>query len=235
VTLSGTLVPPAQSTVASRDYKATVEEVEDEDIAVHGVKKKKRKKKKKAAPSSAPAVSSVATQPLPSPSGVSETKSHDQSEAPSASPALPPQKRETEPVTRQKQQISRPQEVSPPLQSLSNVNASTLTLPPIQQTTAQSARKYLQSEKLDSQKAKIKSRPDQATSSAPEKKGFFSRFTKEKSTMPESEMKEAKRSWFVKLTKKATASMKQLLRTSDDETQGLASMKWEIFLKVCYL
>jgi hypothetical protein len=119
------------------------------------------------------------------------------------------------------------------------MNASTVTLPQIHQTTAESARKYLQAEHAESQKQKVKSRPDpSATSPAVEKrekKGFFSRFTKDKPSLDEKEMKQAKCSWFSKLTKKTNGYMRQLLRTSDEDAKGLAPMKWEHFLKVSAL
>jgi hypothetical protein len=113
------------------------------------------------------------------------------------------------------------------------MSSTSLSLP-VEQTSAQSARSYLRSEKLEDPKTKIKSRPDQAPlDPIPEKKGFF-RLPKgkDKPKQPEAEQKANKQSWFSRLTKKAVGSMHQLLRTSEDDTKGVAPMKWEHFLKV---
>lgn len=112
---------------------------------------------------------------------------------------------------------------------------STASLLPVEQTTAQSARSYLQTEHLTESKTKVKSRPDHASLfSAPEKekkKGFLDRLGVGK-TKEETEKKGGKRSWFNKLTKKANGYMHQLLKTSQDDYRGLKPMKWEQFLKV---
>jgi hypothetical protein len=89
----------------------------------------------------------------------------------------------------------------------------------------------LQAEKLDGQKTKVKSRPDYVPFSTPSL--VFSKLTgKKKGTEAEQEEKGAKRSWFSKLGKKTKGYMHQLLKTSEDETKGIAPMKWDNFLKV---
>ncbi|KAJ7647018.1 hypothetical protein FB45DRAFT_892118 [Roridomyces roridus] len=40
------------------------------------------------------------------------------------------------------------------------------------------------------------------------------------------------KSWFSGLSKRTATSMHQLLRTSEDETRGMASMKWDVFVKL---
>lgn len=99
--------------------------------------------------------------------------------------------------------------------------------------TAQSARSYLQNLGL-SDKKKVKSRPDHASlfsQQDTEKKGFFSGLSLTKGKDKESSMKEARQSWFSKLSKKTETLMHQLMDTSENEKHG-APMKWESFLKV---
>ncbi|KAK2464212.1 hypothetical protein APHAL10511_003669 [Amanita phalloides] len=105
---------------------------------------------------------------------------------------------------------------------------------PVEPTVAQSARSYIKAENLNVQK-KVKSRSDQASIFSNDakdgKKGMFARFrlgrVKDSS---EEEQSQAKQSWFAKLSKKATSCMHQLLRTSQDEKQGIAPMKWDHFV-----
>lgn len=122
---------------------------------------------------------------------------------------------------------------------VSNTQASTLMgstsyLPLTTETVAQSSRSYL-AEKINTQKSKVKSRPNHATVFAtPEKKsGFFSRILSRVKGEPEEKpQKGAKHSWFTKLSKKSKALMHQLLNTAEDEKKGTAPMKWENFLRV---
>jgi hypothetical protein len=116
------------------------------------------------------------------------------------------------------------------------LNAASPTLP-VESTVAQSARSYIKAEHLDIQKNKIKSRSDQASifsnDSKDDKKGMFAKFrlgsVKETS---EEEQRKAKESWFSKLSRRATSCMHQLLRTAQDEKQGIAPMKWDHFVSV---
>jgi hypothetical protein len=116
------------------------------------------------------------------------------------------------------------------------LNTAFLSLP-VEPTVAQSARSYIKAEHLDIQKNKIKSRSDQASifsnGCKDDKKGMFARFrlgsVKETS---EEEQRKAKQSWFSKLSRRATNCMHQLLRTAQDEKQGIAPMKWDHFVAV---
>ena len=103
-------------------------------------------------------------------------------------------------------------------------------------TTAQSSHSYLQTLNIKTEK-KIKTRPDHASlfsNDGDEKRGLFSKISsKVASKDKESEMKEAKQSWFSKLSKKTTGYMHQLLKTGEDAgADGKGTMKWEQFLKV---
>lgn len=84
----------------------------------------------------------------------------------------------------------------------------------------------------DEDKKKIKSRPDHASMfSEPKKKGLLSKLGLGKKDEEHSD-KNPKYTWFSRLSKKATDSMHQLLRTSEDAGKQPAPMKWETFLKV---
>jgi len=116
---------------------------------------------------------------------------------------------------------------------------STTTLPfPLEQTSAQSARSYVKD--IDGPKAKVKSRSDQASifsatsgNEKEKKSGFFSKFSrKDKPAEDQQEKKGDLRSWFSKLSKKRNKLMHQLLNTSENETKGLASMKWDHFAQL---
>ena len=119
--------------------------------------------------------------------------------------------------------------------SVKQLNTPSLLLP-VEPTVAQSARSYIKAEHLDIQKNKIKSRSDQASifsNGGKDDKGMFARFrlgsVKETS---EEEQRKAKQSWFSKLSRRATRCMHQLLRTAQDEKQGIAPMKWDHFVAV---
>ncbi|KAJ6594189.1 hypothetical protein B0H19DRAFT_53007 [Mycena capillaripes] len=112
---------------------------------------------------------------------------------------------------------------------------SSVSFLPVEQNAAQSARTYFSEDHLLEAKVKVKSRSD-TLAIAPEnekKRGFMSKFgfRAAEETMP-GELQRPRNTWFSRLTKKSTASMHQLLRTSEDEIKGMASMKWETFLKL---
>jgi len=213
--------------------KTTVEDAEDEDDVIRSPKKKKKKPKKKKTTSSVaeagPNILLVAEPPPVTPSPAKSPESVPKS-PPASPPGIPNANGSTSP--------------RPPVRSPSS-SASTTTLPhlssvslslPVEPTVAQSSRSYLQAEKLEASKSKVKSRPDQQLEPVPEKKkGFFSKLTKGKDKLKdlEPEKKGSKQSWFSRLTKKTNGYMHQLLRTSEDETRGIAPMKWDHFLKVC--
>jgi hypothetical protein len=90
---------------------------------------------------------------------------------------------------------------------------STISLLPAEQTTPLPT--HLNAESLYSETEK--------------KRAFMSKFF---GGSMEDEPKRPKSSQFSALTKKSTLLMHQLLGTSKDETKGLASMKWEHFVKV---
>ncbi|KAF8348288.1 hypothetical protein F5887DRAFT_880568 [Amanita rubescens] len=106
---------------------------------------------------------------------------------------------------------------------------------PVEPTVAQSARSYIKAEQLDIHKSKVKSRSDQASifsnGDKEDKKGMFAKFhLRNVKDTGEEEQRRAKQSWFSRLSKRATSCMHQLLRTSQDEKQGLAPMKWDHFV-----
>jgi len=84
----------------------------------------------------------------------------------------------------------------------------------------------------------VKSRPEQSRFTPQLDKigkGILSKFTSgKKGEEEEMEPNEQvdKRSWFSRLGKKTKTYMHQLLKTSEDETKGIAPMKWDHFLKV---
>ena len=225
-------------------HKTTVEDADDEDAPRAPKKKKKKKPKKKNKPASVqvampddPAVlESPPSSPVPAMTTTTTTEPGPAPAMASAPPVLPtssvsPSKTPSTPT--------RPA-VRPP-----SINASTTTLAhasttslPIEPTAAQSARSYLQAEKLDAPKSKVKSRPEPTSlEPIPEKKDFFSKFTKtklkQKPKEPEVDQKASRQSWFSRLTKRTKGYMSQLLGSSEDEAQGRSAMKWEEFLKVC--
>ncbi|KAJ6500171.1 hypothetical protein C8R47DRAFT_1211730 [Mycena vitilis] len=195
----------AKPPTGPQSKKATVEEVEDEDDAVATTpkkKKKKPKKKKKAATATSPEPEDAEAAPTPS------------------SPPAPAVKKPT------------------PKSPVSNLAAqmSTVSLLPVEQTAAQSARSYLKEQDLLETKTKVKSRSETSLAVYPDKekekkRGFLSKFGFGKENKPE-EPKKPRNTWFSRLTKKTTASMHQLLRTSEDETKGMAPMKWDTFVKL---
>ena len=195
--------------------KTTIEEEEDEDNIAQKKKKKKKKPKKKkkktdatdkaAAEESDDEEEPVAPKPPPAPAPA----------APAAPPSPAPK------AAKQPPPKPKAPSVAP--------SASTISLP-IGETTAQSARSYLQSEHLDVPKAKVKTRSDQP-SLFEKGKGLFTKFVgpEEKKKEPKS----ARRSWFSHLSRKARTAMHQLLNTSEDTTKGSTGMKWDTFVKVC--
>jgi hypothetical protein len=210
-----------------------VEEVEDEDAVPDAGKKKKKKKPKKKKKSAQPEVpASEVTAPISPPVSPPPTPVKASPPPPPVSPIkLSPKKQP-------------PRQESPSVRSPSLGTSSTTTLPnlsttslpfPHGQTSAQSARSYLKD--LDGPKEKVKSRSDHASifSSTGEKEkkgGFFSKFSRKDKPVNDQEKKGDKRSWFAKLPKRTERLMHQLLNTSEDDKRGLASMKWEHFVKV---
>ena len=190
----------------SKSQKATVEDAVDEDVAAARKKKKKKKSKKKKTETSG-----ILPSQLP--------------------PSIKPMLAETSTV------LASPTNASPVIPStgptLPPYMSTASLVPSAEPETAQSAHSYLQSLSI-SDKKKVKSRPDHASLfSQPdtEKKGFFSGLSLKKGKDKESAMKEARQSWFSKLSKKTETLMHQLLGTSENDKVG-APMKWDSFLKV---
>lgn len=194
-----------------KDYRATVEDAEDEDEDVSSIaskkkKKKPKKKKKKKVASELPtvhedSVPGISTPPKNPPTTLAETPAKAPSDKVPASNAS--------------------------LNSLAHISTSSL---PIEPTVAQSAHSYLQ--ELGSPKEKVKSRPDHASLFS-DKRGFLSKLSSKEKTKKEGEGDPTSNktfTWFTKLGKKTTGYMQQLLRTSADEKVG--SLKWDNFLKV---
>lgn len=183
--------------------KATVEDVGGEDVAAARKKKKKKKsKKKKTETSETPQLAQPMSAQTSTAPAVFASPTKASPSIPSTSPTLPA------------------------------YMSTTSLVPSAEPETAQSAHSYLQS--LSISDKKVKSRPDHASLfSQPEteKKGFFSSFSLKKGKDKESAMKEARQSWFSKLSKKTKPLMHQLMSTSENDKSG-APMKWESFLKV---
>jgi hypothetical protein len=105
---------------------------------------------------------------------------------------------------------------------------------PVGTTEAQSGHSYLKEIK-QSEKAKVKTRADHASifsNQTEEQKGGL--FSKVKTALggKADETKNAKYTWFSRLSKKATDSMHQLLRTGEDAGKQPSPMKWDTFVKL---
>jgi len=217
----------------------TVEEVEDED-APHRVakkkKKKKPKKKKKSVPtedkvdvpetSSPPPSSPIIIEPpsptIPSPPLVVEVP-------PSPPPTSQAKKKKRQPTMRQ-----------PNLTSSSTTTFATMSTAALEQTRAQSAHSYLQSENLTEQKVKVKTRAE--LSSRPPvqeqdtKRGFFSRFSRKREAAPHTpeETKEKRNlgTWFKNMNRKSGTFLAQILGADKSAKKGGPPMRWDHFVKV---
>ena len=180
--------------------------MEDEDAIAVRKKKKKKSKKKKTETSGVPS-SAQSTKPMSVQSPTAPVTLVSPAKAPSV--------------------------VSSTSSTLPAYVSTASLVPSAETVTAQSAHSYLQSRSI-SEKKKVKSRPDHASLfSQPdtEKKGFFSGFSLKKDKDKETEMKEARQSWFSKLSKQTGTLMHQLMSTAENEKRG-APMRWESFLKV---
>jgi hypothetical protein len=111
----------------------------------------------------------------------------------------------------------------------------------LEQTRAQSAHSYLQSENLTEQKVKVKTRAEPHGLPRVEeddaKKGFFSRFSRKKDVeprAPEEETKEKRNlgAWFKNMNRKSTGFLAQILGADKSAKKGGPPMKWDHFVKV---
>ncbi|KAM6502070.1 hypothetical protein JOM56_002047 [Amanita muscaria] len=196
--------------------KTPLEEIgedEEEEKVSQASKKKKKKTKKKPAVGTSTDQLPITPAPVPvAHEGPSKTQNKSSNE----------------------KQPSSAQIIGTPKPSPAPISTTSLLTMPVEPTVAQSARSYIKTEHLDFQKSKTKTRSDQASifsNDTKDKSGFLAKFRR-KSTKdtPEEEQKKAKRSWFTKLSKKASNGMHQLLRTSPDK--GLAPMKWDNFVSL---
>jgi DNA polymerase III gamma/tau subunit len=215
----------------------TVEEVEDED-APHTVakkKKKKPKKKKKSVPSadkvdvpetSSPPPSSPIIEPPSPPLLVVEVP-----------PSPPPRSQ----AKKKKPEKRQPAMRQPNLTSSSMTTFASMSTASLEQTRAQSAHSYLQSENLAEQKVKVKTRAE--LSSLPPvqeedtKRGFFSRFSRKREAAPhapEEETKEKRNlgAWFKNMNRKSGVFLAQILGADKSAKKGGPPMKWDHFVKV---
>ncbi|PFH53859.1 hypothetical protein AMATHDRAFT_1081 [Amanita thiersii Skay4041] len=184
----------------------------EDEIKSEPMSRKKKKKKKK---------TTKAIKPLPQYEAVSVPQSvpdsellHDDSKSSLKQPSPPPKSPRTS--------VGVTSEVKHP-------HPFTIPLPFGEPATAQSGHAYMKSQ--DVKKEKIKTRGIQAI--------LFSRDTKQgkmslekPDKVTEEDQKDARRSWFSQLSKRALNWMHQLLRTSEDEKQGQASMKWDHFVQL---
>lgn len=193
-----------------KDYRATVEDAEDEEDApsTAGKKKKKKPKKKK----------KKATNELP-------TVHEDSVPAISTPPKSPPSSTIAETPAKAPSNTIAASNAS--LNSAAHMSTSSL---PIEPTVAQSTHSYLQ--ELGASKEKVKSRPNHASLFS-DKRGFLSKLGSKDKTKKEDEddpTLNKKSSWFTKLGKKTAGYMQQLLHTNADEKVG--TLKWDNFVKV---
>ncbi|KIJ49573.1 hypothetical protein M422DRAFT_246653 [Sphaerobolus stellatus SS14] len=108
-------------------------------------------------------------------------------------------------------------------------NFSQVSLPLPQEAKAQSAHSYLHSEKLATEKGKIKTRPNFPT---------IFKSEKDKNTKDTEDGKDGKKGFLgramkkIHLPKKASELMTRLVSAADGRSEGKKPMKWEQFLRV---
>ncbi|KAF5351689.1 hypothetical protein D9756_007604 [Leucocoprinus leucothites] len=219
---------PAQAKKAtSPGYKATVEEVTDEEEPSTPAKKKKKKPKKKKKSVSIVPEEQAPLSPTPPPATPPETKS------PVSPPSSPTKaKAKKTPTT----PTSKTRPAAPAVSAAALPTFETKTI------YGESARSYLSS--FEPQKEKHKTRSDQASLFSKDENAKASSsgiggsimsklgFGRKKAVMEDKDQKVAQKSWFSKLSTKAAASMHHLLRTSGDVRQGKGGMRWDDFVKL---
>jgi hypothetical protein len=111
----------------------------------------------------------------------------------------------------------------------------------LEQTRAQSAHSYLQSENLTDQRVKVKTRAEQSGLPLVEehvtKGGFFSRFSRKKEAAPHASEEETREkrnlgAWFKKMNRKSAGFLAQILGADKSAKKGGPPMKWDHFAKV---
>jgi hypothetical protein len=220
----------------------TIEEVEDED-APHRAAKKKKKKKPKKKKKSAPAEDNVdvpeASSPPPS-SPIIEPPSPILPSAPLAV-EVPPNSPPTSQGKKRKPEKRQPIMRHPNLGSSSTATFASMSTTSLEQTRAQSAHSYLQSENLAEQKVKVKTRAEPPSLPPVEeqdttKRSFFSRFTRNREAVPHApeETKEKRNlgAWFKNMNRKSNGFLAQILGADKSAKKGGPPMKWDHFVKV---
>jgi hypothetical protein len=216
----------------------TIEEVEDED-APHTVAKKKKKKKPKKKKKSVPSGDKVdvpeTSSPPPS-SPIIEPPS-----PPSLVVEVPPSPPPTSQAKKKKPEKRQPAMRQPNLISSSTTTFASMSTASLEQTRAQSAHSYLQSENLAEQKVKVKTRAELSNlppvQEQDTKRGFFSRFSRKREAAPhapEEETKEKRNlgTWFKNMNRKSGVFLAQILGADKSAKKGGPPMKWDHFVKV---
>jgi len=194
--------------------------VEDEDEGQDQSKKKKKKKKKKSNKKTEVSANGTTATTTPASPAKATPPASSAKTTPSASPAKTPTK--ASPL--------KPPQPRSSLDTMASTNFSQASLPLPAETKAQSARSYLQSENLNSEKTKVKSRPAFST--------MFKSSDKEKDGKKDDEKdgKEKKgllsRVKKIHLGKKASELMSRLVGAAEGKSNGKKPMKWEQFLTV---
>ncbi|KAF7305999.1 hypothetical protein HMN09_00754400 [Mycena chlorophos] len=200
---------------------ATVEEVDDEDDnKPTGPKKKKNKKKKKKKAGGGAAAGAAEADGDGDDDG--EEAADEPAPATTTTTTIPPPSTPASPAKKTPVTKSAATGVAGITAQMSTTSLQST------ETVAQSAHSYLKGVET---KSKVKTHGAAAPEKEKKSGGFLGKFAKE-NKQEEEKSKKPKHSFFSRLSKKATSSMHQLLRTSEDETKGLSSMKWETFLKL---
>jgi hypothetical protein len=222
----------------------TVEEVEDEDAprTVAKKKKKKKPKKKKKSVPSADKVDVPETNSPPPSSPIIEPASPIISSPPPLVVEVPPSPPPTSQAKKKKPEKRQSTLRQPNLTSSSTTTFASMSTASLEQTRAQSAHSYLQSENLTEQKVKIKTRAESSNLPPVQehdtKRGFFSRFSRRREEAaphaPEEETKEKRNlgAWFKNMNRKSSMFLAQILGADKSAKKGGPPMKWDYFVKV---
>ncbi|KAF8578003.1 hypothetical protein K439DRAFT_1621649 [Ramaria rubella] len=185
--------------------KATIQEVSDEDEDIQSKKKKKKKKKKTKKPQETPAPPQAA-------SGAQKFPP----------PGTPPSTPSKVPKEGSIKQSSRQTSIHSSMDGL-GTNFSRTSLLSTHETAAQSGRAYMQSEKLTTEKTKVKTRPAFAAS-------FFK--PRKSISKPTDGHGERKIGFLGHMKKRTSNLLCELISPADGKSQGKKPMKWEKFLTV---
>ena len=225
----------------------TIEEVEDEDAPHTPAKKKKKKKpkKKKKSASAADEVDVPETSSPPPSSPIIEPAPPIIKIIPSPPLAVEDPPSPTPPSQTKKRKPEKRQSTMrhPSLASSSMTTFASVSTTSLEQTRAQSAHSYLQSENLAEQKVKVKTRAEAPSLPPVEeqdtKRGFFSRFSRKREAgphTPEDDTKEKRNlgAWFKNMNRKSSGFLAQILGADKSAKKGGPPMKWDHFVKVSW-